>query len=174
MIERTLEIVGDVVAVSFGGTATSIAAARLDGATLAPAERPPLHGRYAVHTHGRTAQEVADVIAALAEYHAAKSARIYEDEPLLGTQFTVGGETFTWGTITVRERGTDCELYVTVMDASGNQPPRFPLRIVGHTVADLPAQSDVIAMVTATIDATQAEIAAAAQKIADIQALLGG
>lgn len=172
-MNKSIEYGDSMIGVSFDGAAAKLGGnlPAAGGGAVAPA-RPALHGRYIVETRGKTAAQILAAIDALATYHAAKSARIYDGEALLGTAFVVAGVAYTWTDCTIRERGTDVELHVNVVDATGARPKCMPFERVYGTIEQVPPNAAIAAMVQQAIADEISSNADHQATIASVQAAL--
>src|SRR4051812_13195134 len=73
-------------------------------------------GVYHVITHGRTEIEIAADIDKIQLHHDKKSARLTGFGSITGTTVRVTGKPFVVTDCTLRDRGTDVELYVSAQD----------------------------------------------------------
>ena len=121
-------------------------------------------GEYAIDTHGLTPEETVDRIAKVEEYHAKKAAKLTQYRPLQGVEFVSLSEVYRITDCTVREIGTDVELYLNVRypyfemvnGVSVEQTrcvPGFPKRIVAPTVDELPTNEQITEMVRVALAA---------------------
>lgn len=170
-MSRTVEIKGALVGVTFGAV--------VQGGALAPSlpsvpgDPGPLFGHYIVETDGKTADQIVAEINRLTDYHAAKSARIRAGEPLLNTVFAINGTLYKWTDITIRERGTDVELYCCAVDSTGAKPACMPLIRVYPSIDAVPTNQQIVDLVTVMISLEHAGAATEAQKVADVMKGLG-
>ncbi len=177
MKKKVKAVTEAVVSISFSddppptppaGKLQAVSAAAAQAAATPPAV---LDGHYFVETKGKTAQEVMDAIDAKSKYHAEKSRKITGMSWILGSTLGVGTETYKYIDCTVRERGTDVELYVAVADSKGQ--PQSPLIIVRPTIAELPGVAELSSMMANEISNRKAVASVDADRTTELQRLLG-
>lgn len=172
-MNRTVEFKGPLVGVSFAAqSVVQGGGVAMPSSPSAPID-PPLAGQYFVETDGKTAGQIVAEINRLTDYHAAKSARIRAGEPLLNTVFSINGTLYKWTDITIRERGTDVELYCCAVDSTGAKPACMPLIRVYPSIDAVPTNQQIVDLVTVMIGLEHAAAATEAQKVADVMKGLG-
>lgn len=131
-------------------------------------------GVYTIATHGRSEIDVAADVNALQLHHEKKSARMSGFAgSMAGRSLKVKGQSFTVTDCTIRERGTNVELYVSVIDADGVRPLWMPIRKVYNTVDDVPDDQTILDMLAGVITAELANMAAESSKISRLKLQFG-
>jgi hypothetical protein len=125
-------------------------------------------GHYRVPTKGRSAKQIAAAILKLDEHHAAKAARLERFSALWGTVLDVHGVAYRWQDCTIRERGTDVELFVCVTALKN----KTKLRFIYPSIADVPSDEEIADLVRDRIIAKVAAQVAEEEKNAAVLALL--
>jgi hypothetical protein len=130
--------------------------------------RPVWAGHYRVRTKGRTSEEIAAEILRIEDQHQKKVGRLRGFAAMVATPLHAAGP-LEWRTCTIRPRGTDVELVVTVRDSSGR---RHRLCEIYRTVDDVPSDAVIAEKVVAMVQAVQEEESAEESKLAEVQAIL--
>lgn len=154
------------LAVVLGTGLTLVSPSRRKGQIGALAEiRTEANGytqTYAFNTHGMTSDAVVARVAELEAYHDAKTGLLVTLRGLLGTEFTVGDESFRIVDCTIFDKGVT--LYVDVRNISQDSVQKvagFPMRVSYRSLDAIPDEAAILAMTTARIPEPAAVIAAA-------------
>lgn len=118
---------------------------------------PSWPGIYRIRTHGKTDEEIVADAARLEAHHQAKSDRLDEMQSLFHAPLEVDGALYVWTDATIRERGTDVEVYLCVRDGLGQRLRNMPIVMVRSSVAAIPSTPDLVDIVRAAIRGEIAE-----------------
>jgi len=122
-------------------------------------------GEYAVETRGRGAASIAATLQALEIEHEKRQGRLREFSRKIGTEIRVRGRRYTVATCTLRRRGNNVELYVSLRDEGGVLAPGMPITRVYRDADSVPPLKDIEALITERIDGTVAAHQAHAAEI---------
>lgn len=133
-------------------------------------------GNYHVQTLGRTPEEVAAEVTRIEEHHQKKAVRFRSLSGLWGQEFKAGGARLVVTDATIREIGSDVELYLGVSIDNGETLaplPGMPLRIIYATVDDIPDNGAVLDILDGRIQEWADKQAAHQEYASRLNAVLG-
>jgi hypothetical protein len=116
-----------------------------------PAPATQWAGHYRIETIGKSAPEILAEIDRLDAHHAAKSACLNRFADLVAQPLEAGADVYTWTDCTVREHGTDVQLYLSLVRTDGTRPSSLPLKLYFNNCDAIPTNGEIALLVAKAI-----------------------
>ncbi|GEM_PF-5135708 len=129
----------------------------------------PWHGRYEFTTHGMHSSEVAAKRDAIIAHHEKISARLVDFAAVLGSR-TIAGDSVVVRDCTIRERGTNVELFVSFINADGT---KTRIRRIYRDIDAVPSNAEINQTIRDSVIAAKAAQRDANDHVAAVRRVLG-